>query len=486
MGVSGKWFKTLVGLKKSTKAHPREKQEHKKVPADQSRVWRRRKHYGENNKMPMDPEAVQNQDAIDPVLEIDTDSRTIFINVPVVESTSRGSAHSSEGTVKEERAAICIQTAFRGFLARRALRALKGLVRLQALVRGHAVRKQAAITLRCMQALVRVQARVRARRVRMAMECQIMQQKLEQQLRLEDQIRESECNYAVLMIEFLYCQSSNQKEGWCDSIGSVEQIQAKVQQRQEAAVKRERAMAYALTHQWQASSRQIPDTPVGYEPDKNNWGWKWLERWMAVRPWENRILDHSLKDVESVEEASDVKKSGYGSQFKVGMKRVAVHSVKGGQKNVGIHSDSSPSSSGKSNTMSSTSGVVSAKVKSKPSSFVGVNRNVDTIQEATSKPSDNKTRSSSNPKERPTTVDPEATKRFSLPNSGKPTLVQKNQKPRPNGSQGVKKSMPPTKRRNGQNVKVGQTEAVCQNAINSEAVTEDNGGSKQSSFEVVT
>ena len=39
------------------------------------------------------------------------------------------------------------------------------------------------------------------------------------------------------------------QEGWCDSIGSVEQIQAKLVKRQEAAAKRERAMAYALTHQ---------------------------------------------------------------------------------------------------------------------------------------------------------------------------------------------------------------------------------------------
>lgn len=76
--------------------------------------------------------------------------------------------------------------------ARRALRALKGLVRLQALVRGHAVRKQAAITLRCMQALVRVQARVRARRVRMALESQTSQQKLQQQLEHEAHVREIE------------------------------------------------------------------------------------------------------------------------------------------------------------------------------------------------------------------------------------------------------------------------------------------------------
>ncbi|GJX45076.1 IQ-DOMAIN 31-like protein [Tanacetum coccineum] len=61
---------------------------------------------------------------------------------------------------REKWAATKIQSAYRGHLARRALRALKGLVKFQALVKGFLFRKRVAATLYNMQALLRAQLAV--------------------------------------------------------------------------------------------------------------------------------------------------------------------------------------------------------------------------------------------------------------------------------------------------------------------------------------
>lgn len=145
------------------------------------------------------------------------------------------------------------------------------------MVRGRQVRKQAAVTLRCMQALVRVQARVRARRVRMSLEGQAVQKAIDEHRGTIDCLKEAE-------------------EGWCNSKGTLEEVKAKIQMRQEGAFKRDRALVYSLVHKErlnQSSDSQKSANSVGslknYNLDQNNWSW--LERWMAARPWENRLME---------------------------------------------------------------------------------------------------------------------------------------------------------------------------------------------------
>ncbi|CAI9759248.1 unnamed protein product [Fraxinus pennsylvanica] len=173
------------------------------------------------------------------------------------------------GKTKEEIASIKIQTAFRGYLARRALKALKGLVRLKSLVQGHSVKRQATTTLKCMQTLARVQSEICARRIRMSEDNMALQRQLQKKHEKE--------------LEKLRASTG---ENWDDSMQSKEQIEANLQHRQEAAMRRERALAYAHSHQkTQKNSKSSNQTFM--DPNNPRWGWSWLERWMASRPWEN-------------------------------------------------------------------------------------------------------------------------------------------------------------------------------------------------------
>ncbi|KAE8699426.1 putative Calmodulin-binding family protein [Hibiscus syriacus] len=168
--------------------------------------------------------------------------------------------------VKREWAAIRIQTAFRGLLARRALRALKAVVRIQAIFRGRQVRNQAAVTLRCMQALVRVQARVRA-------QCLIFSE--EQAVhKLNDPTKDAE-------------------KGWCDSPGTLEEVRAKQQMRQEGVMKRERAMSYSVLKQQSRSygngspNLRANKHPFPHKHHHQKLDWNWVDHWMATKPWES-------------------------------------------------------------------------------------------------------------------------------------------------------------------------------------------------------
>ncbi|XP_018451256.1 protein IQ-DOMAIN 30-like isoform X1 [Raphanus sativus] len=73
---------------------------------------------------------------------------------------------SDSEKIQQEVAATTLQAAFRGYLARRAFWALKGIIRLQAVIRGHMVRRQAVATLCCVMGIVRLQALARGSEIR--------------------------------------------------------------------------------------------------------------------------------------------------------------------------------------------------------------------------------------------------------------------------------------------------------------------------------
>ncbi|CAK7350461.1 unnamed protein product [Dovyalis caffra] len=176
------------------------------------------------------------------------------------------------GMPVEDVAATRIQTAFRAYMvsiARKTLRRLKGTVRLQIITQNYSVKKQAATTLDYLHSWSQIQAQIRVRRLSMVTEGRLKQKKLEDQLKLEAKLHDLEVE-------------------WCGGFDTMEETLARIHQREEAAVKRERAMAYAFSHQWRASSGHSFGL-VNYELGKGNWGWSWKERWIAARPWESRI-----------------------------------------------------------------------------------------------------------------------------------------------------------------------------------------------------
>ncbi|RZC46637.1 hypothetical protein C5167_039587 [Papaver somniferum] len=191
----------------------------------------------------------------------------------------------------EDVAATRIQTAFRGYKARKTLRQMKKIVTFKALIQNQTVRKQSSSTLRYLHSWSKIQAEIRARRVHMVTEGRIKQKKLESQLKHEAKLHELE-------------------EEWCGGSDTMEEILSRIQQREDASIKRERAMAYAFSHQaphgrlvrlgehhsqctfiqWRANSNPNHEK-IAYEA---NWGWSWVERWIAARPWESRIVAQSI------------------------------------------------------------------------------------------------------------------------------------------------------------------------------------------------
>ncbi|KAI4328974.1 hypothetical protein L6164_021284 [Bauhinia variegata] len=206
-------------------------------------------------------------------------------------------------------AAVVIQTAFRGYLARRALRALKGLVKLQALVRGHNVRKQAKMTLRCMQALVRVQARVLDQRMRLSHDGS-----RKSTFSDTNSVWESRYLHDISDRKSVSREGSSIADDWDERPHTVEEVKAMLQKRKEAAMKRDRSLSQAFS---QESWRRGRSPSIGNDEELQERP-KWLDRWMPAKPWETRgrASTDQRESIKTVEMDTSQPYSYLGSNYR--------------------------------------------------------------------------------------------------------------------------------------------------------------------------
>lgn len=163
----------------------------------------------------------------------------------------------------EDVAATKIQTVFRGFLARSALKALKGMALLQALIRGELVRRQTTSTMKGLQSLMRIQSQARASRVRAL---------LDNCMELSHPSKNS--GFIVNI--------NNTEKKWDSRALSRDDVTAILKKRREAVKKRERALEYAFIYQ----DQRRPPTPLHekFSPSIENRRWSWLDQWIVDRP----------------------------------------------------------------------------------------------------------------------------------------------------------------------------------------------------------
>ncbi|KAL8139649.1 hypothetical protein V2J09_005670 [Rumex salicifolius] len=159
-----------------------------------------------------------------------------------------------------------IQAAYRGYTARRSYRSLRGLVRLQGVLKGQSVKRQTVNAMKCMQLLVRVQSQIQSRRIQMLENQALQRQKNDMDL------KNGKLNLSQLS------ENGNPDE-WEDSRLTKEEIEARAQRKYEAMIKRERAMAYAYSHQlWKASPKTPPQAAL--MDIRASGGYPWWSNWL--------------------------------------------------------------------------------------------------------------------------------------------------------------------------------------------------------------
>ncbi|XP_028111802.1 protein IQ-DOMAIN 1 isoform X1 [Camellia sinensis] len=181
--------------------------------------------------------------------------------------------NSTATLFRREDAALVIQSAFRGFLARRrngAIETVDG--KLGVLGGGESPSKESLGT------SIEVQTGNSMEVFSIPEETMTVHHRFQQQ----------KARTPVLKLKLL-------QEDWDDSTVSSNISKMRMQNRLEATTRRERALAYAFSQQLRICSKKKQNRSDGTtEP---NMGWSWLERWMATRLPESSPFENSASSI---------------------------------------------------------------------------------------------------------------------------------------------------------------------------------------------
>ncbi|XP_021804175.1 protein IQ-DOMAIN 14 [Prunus avium] len=206
------------------------------------------------------------------------------LSIIIAQNEATKLAHQCERQAQES-AAVKIQTAFRGYLAKKALRALKGIVKLQAIIRGRAVRRQAMTTLKCLQSIINIQSHACARRFQT----------------IEDAYHCDEHNQFQNLRDKIIRMDSNSQRRWDGSLISKEDAEALFLSKKEAMLKRERIREYSYTHRKSAESER--------NKVKGRWRY-WLDQWVDTQLSKSK----ELEDLDTVLDLNAKRKEEFGGK----------------------------------------------------------------------------------------------------------------------------------------------------------------------------
>ncbi|KAG8085849.1 hypothetical protein GUJ93_ZPchr0010g8550 [Zizania palustris] len=300
MGRKAKWFDAVQRALSTGEPDPEDEERKAKRSMDKSnlkKIWKFSRSTSAAPETALPPAAQQphhDPSPAQPDRQQDTGIREAETSSPVAAAGDAAAAAQAAAAVAirptdtaprtparsaEELAALKIQAACRSYLARRAHQA-RGLDRLMSLVVGGiAAKRQTEDALYCMQTMTRVQTQIYSRRMKTE----------EDKKALKSQVHVKQGIDKTKIVA----------EGWDHGHQSKEQMEAVLTVKQEAASRRQRALAYAFANQWsnrKPSSARAAPPPMFMDTGNPNWGWSWAERWMAAaRPWESQTTPDSSR-----------------------------------------------------------------------------------------------------------------------------------------------------------------------------------------------